>query len=327
MKNELLKQSYDRTDEAGKALLLEHISCNLCGSDDFKTLYRINGTTVVKCRKCNLIFVNPRMSQESLVQVYENDYFHRKVYEPNSKEFYGYVDYLSDRTNIIKTFERVFRHIENYKTKGKLLDVGCAFGFFLDLARKKGWDAVGTELSSRGCSYARDKLNLFVHQNTLSGVVLSPEDFDLVTMFDVIEHLPDPLAGLCKINRSMKRDGLLAVTTADADSLLARILGPKLEDVRRINEHLYIFSRKTIKDMLEKAGFRVLKIKTTGKFFSLSDLFERLTLYNPNFFKALKFIFEKIKLRNLSIYVNPGVKITVFAKKVSEAEQLLGSKE
>jgi len=324
MSNKLLNQLHN---EAVDMSLLEHVTCNLCQGQDFKLLYTISNLTVVKCRQCNLIFVNPRLKKDTLQEMYESDYFHRKIYDPNSKGFYGYVNYLSDKKNIIKTFENVFDHIETYKKEGKVLDVGCAFGFFLDLAREKGWEVTGTELSSNACLYARNELNLKVHQKTLSEAVLPEGDFDLVTMFDVIEHLPDPMAGLCKINRSLKHDGLLAVTTADADSLLARILGPKLEDVRRINEHLYVFSRRTITGMLKKSGFKILKIKTTGKFFSLSDLFERLTLYHPRFFKGLKFISEKLKLHNLTVYVNPGVKITVFAKKIKEAKQTLACKE
>ena len=305
-------------NQPNEATSLEFVTCNLCQSQNFKILYRINNLRVVKCAKCNLIFVNPRLNEKALLQMYENDYFHRKVYAPNSRGFYGYVDYLSDKKNIIKTFENVFEYLKAYKKKGKLLDVGCAFGFFLDLARKKGWETMGLEPSSQACSYIRDKLNLLVHQGTLSKVILPPETFDLITMFDVIEHLRDPLAGLVKINRSLKYGGLLAVTTADADSLLARILGQRLEDIRRTNEHLYIFSRETIVAMLKKCGFKVLKIKSYGKFFRLGDLLERSTLYHRGFFRGLKFILEKIKMNNLTVYVNPGVKMIVFAKKVKE---------
>lgn len=309
-------------NQPGETTPLESVSCNLCQGQDFKFLYKINNHRLVKCIRCGLIFLNPRLSEETLLKIYENNYFHRKIYDPDSSDFYGYVDYLADRENIIKTFENVFEHIEFYKEKGKLLDVGCAFGFFLELARKKGWETMGVEPSSQACSYASDKLNLCVQQGHLSTVILPSKTFDLVTMFDVIEHLCDPLAGLVKVNQSLRYGGLLVVTTADAGSLLARILGHRLEDIRRSNEHLYIFSRKTISSMLKKCGFEVMKIKTTGKFFSLDDLLERSTLYHPGFFRGLNFIFKKIKMNNLTFYVNPGVKMTVFAKKVEETAEI-----
>ncbi|MFC1698989.1 class I SAM-dependent methyltransferase [Candidatus Omnitrophota bacterium] len=300
---------------------MEIIPCNLCQGQDLKFLYKINNLRVVKCLSCGLIFVNPRLKEERFLEMYENNYFQRNVYAPDQSDFYGYVDYLADSKNIIRTFEHVFGQIKVYKQQGRLFDVGCAFGFFLDLARKDGWQACGLEPSSQACAYAREKLDLAVDQGTLAEATLPAKTFDLVTMFDVIEHLCDPLAGLVKVNRSLKDDGLLVVSTPNADSLLAKILGKKLEDARRTNEHLYMFSRKTIAAMLKKCGFAVLKIRPYGKFFSLGDLLERSTLYHQGLFKGLKFVLEKIKMDNLTVYVNPRVKMTVFAKKVKEVTQ------
>lgn len=295
---------------------LESVPCNLCQGQDHKTLYKIANNQIVRCRKCGLIFVNPRPKEEEILKIYENDYFQRKSYDPHSEDFYGYVDYLADSKNVVKTFARVYKHIRIYKDQGKLLDIGCALGFFLDLARKNGWEPSGIEPSTYACSYAREKFNLPVMQNTLFDADLPEGAFDLATMFDVIEHFADPLNGLLKVNKCLKDGGLLAITTADADSLLGRLLGPKLEDVRRANEHLYVFSRKTIKEMLAKCGFEVLRIRTAGKYFSLGDLLERMTLHHHGFFRKLKSFLEKIKASNLTIYIDPGVKITVIAKKV-----------
>jgi SAM-dependent methyltransferase len=148
-----------------------------------------------------------------------------------------------------------------YKPCGQLLDVGCATGDFLDVMRQyPGWEVCGVELSDYASRYAREQLGLDVRTGTLESAQFPEAVFDVVTLWDVIEHLPDPLGTLRQIHRLLRPGGLLVFNTPNLESLDARLfkaywIGYELP------RHLHVFSRRTLLTLIEIACFRLVDMR------------------------------------------------------------------
>ena len=124
---------------------LKYYVCGVCSTDDPKLLYPIKGFNIVQCKNCCFVYVNPRIANEDLYKLYSNDYF------TSTTENYGYRNYELTSLLRIKTFQKWIDGIEPYltKTKGPVLDIGCAAGHFLELMREKGWDVEAIELDKK----------------------------------------------------------------------------------------------------------------------------------------------------------------------------------
>jgi 2-polyprenyl-3-methyl-5-hydroxy-6-metoxy-1,4-benzoquinol methylase len=296
--------------------MLEHVSCNLCGADDSVPVAELDGFRIVRCKRCGLLYVNPRYQQDLLQNIYTETYYDHDGIR-NGLEFFGYDNYVADEENIKITFAKRLQTIERYVSNGRLLDIGCATGFFLALAKEKGWEVLGTEVSQYSAHYAQEKLGLDVRLGSLKTLDFSAGAFDVVTMWDVIEHVTDPMAELQEIRRILRDGGLLSIITPDAGSLVARLLGKRWEEFRRVREHVYFFSRRTMAEMLRQAGFDVLKFESAGKAFYLGPAMERLKYYtwdSPLTSMATRAIY-RLRLDKIRIHVNPFTKMTVYARK------------
>lgn len=296
--------------------MLEQVRCNLCGADDTAPLTQVDGFHIVRCKRCGLLYVNPRYREDVLQEIYTETYYdHDGIV--NGLEFFGYDNYVADEENIKITFARRLKTIERHVSTGRLLDIGCATGFFLALAREKGWEVVGTEVSQFGARYGKEKLGLDVRLGTLKDLNFDAGAFDVVTLWDVIEHVTDPIAELQEIQRILCDGGLLSIITPDAGSLVARLLGRRWEEYRRVREHVYFFSRRTIAEMLRRVGFDVLKFESAGKAFYLGPAMERLKYYTLDGIvtsTATKWVY-RLGLDKIRIHVNPFTKMTVYARK------------
>jgi 2-polyprenyl-3-methyl-5-hydroxy-6-metoxy-1,4-benzoquinol methylase len=296
--------------------VLERVRCNLCGADDTAPVTEIDGFHIVRCRQCGLIYVNPRYREELLQRIYTETYYDHDGIQ-NGLEFFGYDNYLEDEENIRITFAKRLKTIERYATKGKLLDIGCATGFFLDLAKSRGWEVVGSEVSEFSVRYAREKLGLDVRLGTLRDLQFDAQSFDVITMWDVIEHVPDPIGELQEVRRILRDGGLLSIITPDVGSLVARFLGSRWEEFRRVREHVYFFSRRTMTEALRKVRFEVLRIEHADKVFCLGPAMHRLKYYTWDGMltnTATRWVY-KLGLDKIRININPFTKMTVYARK------------
>lgn len=235
--------------------MLRHVQCNLCGADDIRQRYQLNGWNIVSCQHCGLIYVNPMPDAEALQAFYTEDFFQ------GNRRPTGYVDYLRDKEIHMHQFRVYWPLIRReFPTPGRVLDIGCALGFFLDMARAEGWETVGIELSEFGAQWARDKLGLDVHTGSLLDVHLPKSSFDVVTLWATIEHLADPINTLREAHRVLKPDGLILITTGEVEGILDKLstgLCPWYEPPG----HLYYFSTRTLRAMLQEAGFRTLHMQ------------------------------------------------------------------
>ena len=296
--------------------MLEQVRCNLCGADDTRAVAEVDGLHIVRCRRCGLTYVNPRYQEEALQGIYTEAYYdHDGIV--NGLEFFGYEDYVADEENIKLTFAKRLGTIERYVSRGRLLDVGCATGFFLALAKARGWHVLGSEVSQFGASYAREKLGLDVRLGTLRSLAFDSASFDAVTMWDVLEHVTDPQAELTEVSRILRPGGVCSIITPDAGSIVARLLGDRWEEYRRVREHVYFFSRHTISEMLRQAGFGVLRFESAGKVFYLGPALERLKYYTWDgaATAAASRLIYRLGLGRVRVSINPFTKMAVYARK------------
>ncbi len=299
----------------GAEASLEFVSCNLCGLNSARAYLKLNGYTIVKCRRCGLIYQNPRLKEKKLHEIYDKNYYHNPVFKGKKTTFFGYGEYLREKDDIRATFNLRLKWINRYAKKGKLLDIGCALGFFLELAREQGWKVEGLELADYAYSYTKKVLKIPVQKKTLEQVKFPSGSFDAITLFDVIEHLPDPKRTVAEMGRVLKKGGVISITTPNIGSVVARLLGKNWEEVRRVREHIYFFSEETLRKMLESLGFEILRVETAGRYFSIGVAMERGKLYNKLIFSLLGALSSSLGIDKRKVFVDPRYKVTIYARK------------
>ncbi len=237
---------------------MENVLCNLCGSEQSEQLcqnlpdYYLNTpdvhATFVRCTNCGLIYQNPRPTFEEISKYYEGDY---PPFVPQSgKPKSGWLITKSVQYGQNKRRRDVIRK----KSGGKLLDVGCASGAFLENFKAfSGFELYGVEINSQAADAAR-KLGLDIRTGTLKEASFSADFFDVITMWDVLEHLHDPVASLNEIWRILKPGGVIVMRVPNGeclDAFLFRCTWAGWDPPR----HLFVFTSKTLRKILAKTGF------------------------------------------------------------------------
>ena len=236
----------------------ERPNCNLCGGSGQRRLFTKFAYELVECRDCGLTYVANPPDIEALQRTYsvEADY-HRALLDPSSAA-------TRRQTAIARRHAAILRQTIRDGRNLRLLDIGCSSGFFLNEAREAGFAVEGVELSPDTADFARSHFGLTVHTGTLDSGPFAPKSFDVVTLFDVIEHVPDPLRELAGIRQLLKPGGVILQATPNIDGLFPRL---SLKLANRLDywphpeppHHLFQFSTRTLGEMLEKAGFEPLR--------------------------------------------------------------------
>ncbi len=223
----------------------EHKNCLVCKGPDLKPLVGFEKHHLVKCGSCSFVFCNPIPTQEELNKVYES---------------YGRNDYLSDLT--IQAYERILDSFESFRKTNKLIDVGCGIGYFLEVAKRRGWDVYGTEYTHEAVTICEAK-GANMKLGPLNAANYDPESFDIICSFEVIEHINNPLNELSSFNRILRKGGLVYCTTPNFNAVERYQLGSDW-NVLGYPEHLSYYTPKTIKRVFKEAGFASKKILATG---------------------------------------------------------------
>lgn len=192
------------------------------------------------CGECGVLVQWPRPSEHELVSAYAD------VEDPV---------YLAEKENRYLTFRRALRLLGPVAGR-RLLDVGAYCGIFVDVAREAGFRAEGLELSRWAAAQAR-RLGLVIHEQTLAERAASGEGYDLITMWDVVEHLADPRRELAAALALLRKGGHIHVSTIDTSSFVARALGSRWPWLMHM--HLCYFDRQNLSALLESVGFRVVE--------------------------------------------------------------------
>jgi SAM-dependent methyltransferase len=277
--------------------------CILCGLGSHR-IGRKNKHTLYTCISCGLTFVHPTPDVES---VYGEDYF------AGAKGGFGYVHYDADKEPMVPTFEAYLSRIKLLTDGRKILDVGAATGFFLQLAKRSGFDPYGIEISP----YAADVATNKGIPMTVGTLVDVPElkRFDVITMLDVIEHVSNPIETIRAAHHVLIEGGLLIINTPDKGSLYARSLGMRWHLIVP-PEHLFYFNRTNMRLMLEKNGFEVLSVSTIGKRFTLSYIFNMLYAWQGlALWRILSNFCKTGRLGHIAVPINLGDNMFVIARK------------
>ncbi|MEP6652156.1 MAG: class I SAM-dependent methyltransferase [Myxococcales bacterium] len=284
--------------------------CVLCQGDAFESLVDARLAHLRKCVGCGLVSVRAFPDQEELRAIYSADYFKNA-----ESSVMGYDDYEQDKQYIMKTAGRRLREIEQRTPPGRLLDVGCALGFFLEEAKRRGWTVQGIDISAHAAGYARDMLGIPTRVGLLRDAQFEKASFDVITMWDVIEHVPDPVAELALCRDLLRPGGLLVLSTPDVGSLVAKVTGPRWMGFKLAEEHLYYFSRETMRGALSKAGFETLAVSGIGKDIALDFFARRLGMYLPRVSDMLGRTFKALGMQAATVYVNPRDIMQVIARR------------
>ncbi|HYG76591.1 MAG TPA: class I SAM-dependent methyltransferase [Planctomycetota bacterium] len=196
---------------------------------------------ICQCPKCNLIFLSPRPPVDAM-KTYYDEY------------------YEGDAARSPRQENRAARHIRRlmrYASKpGRLLDVGAGDGYFLNAARKAGWQVEGLELSQPRVKHAKDWFDLTLHSTVLSDAPFAAQSFDAIGMFQLIEHVHDPRAVLKKVHELLRPGGILMMSTPN---VLAYARKNRDVNTWRIPRHLFFFTPRTLVNAVENSGFTVLR--------------------------------------------------------------------
>jgi SAM-dependent methyltransferase len=285
---------------------LERPDCALCGPGSRqRLLHDFAPFAVVACEGCGLAFLSPRPSQEAALALYQDP-----AYFGSDLAGQGYDEYLEVRANWVRTFERRLRQIRRHQPPGRALDVGCGPGFFLDAAEAAGYEAHGIDPSAPAVELARRRHGERVTLGVLESAAFPPGGFDLVAASDAFEHVYAPLRFLEAAHRLLQGDGLLAITTPDTGSLLARLSRRRWVSFK-IPEHVYYWSRPTIRRALAPS-FDVLEISSAGQYATVGFLLRRLLRLGPRPAGALRGMIAL--LNRVSVYANNG-SLTVIARR------------
>jgi SAM-dependent methyltransferase len=225
-------------------------------------LWTLGNHRIVRCADSGLIYLSNPPSEPELESFYSEDYFEG---DPKRR---GYASYAADEPVLRRNFRALLEDMAESLPDARsldLLDYGCAYGYFLDEARSRFRSVRGVEISTDAAEVGRQRFGLDI----ANGGALPEGSADVVTMWDVIEHLGRPRSTLLEIARALRTGGRLFLTTGDVGSLLARALGARW---RLVNppQHITYFSEATLSLLLDACGLRVDRVERPGKRVSFS---------------------------------------------------------
>lgn len=220
-------------------------ACAVCGSRRLRPLPAYRRAHLVRCRDCGLVFAGRDPSEEELARNY-GEYSREDADSPLTRQRY----------------RELLDGFEPYRRTGRILDMGCGIGYFLEEAERRGWEAHGTEFEPRAVEIVRGK-GLRCLQAPLRAGSLEPGSFDVITAFEVVEHLREPQAEAATIAAALRPGGLFYCTTPNFGSLSRRLLRARWR-VIAYPEHLSYFTPSTLRSWLARSGFAAVRLQTTG---------------------------------------------------------------
>ncbi|MCF8266954.1 MAG: class I SAM-dependent methyltransferase [Ignavibacteriales bacterium] len=290
---------------------MEKVNCNYCGGDNYSVQYIKDSFQMVKCRLCGLVYVNPRLTTDEIRELYDKSYFHGGGFDKSLEYEHEFERSISKKDLIDWDISVIREKLGKSTEKPSLLDIGCGMGLFVYKANKAGFNASGLELSEYAANFAASK-GLKIYNLPFEDLPDDEAQYDVIVMREVIEHLPDPLTTLKKVRNLLKPGGLLFLTTGNYDCPERRLRGSEWFYFMPAG-HIYIFSNRTIKKILVKAGFSEQIVTNQGDllhdFMLRYGILDTSEFYPRTFLKKVIFI----KIRLLNHFISSGLR--VYAKK------------
>jgi 2-polyprenyl-3-methyl-5-hydroxy-6-metoxy-1,4-benzoquinol methylase len=220
-------------------------SCLICNSTQLQNLEGYEANYLVKCKSCNFVFCERKPSEQELVN-------HYLLYSRGTS--------ISSIT--IHRYEQLLDEFERFRKTNNILDIGCGDGHFLEVAKARNWNVYGTEFTTEAIQVVRKK-GIKMKLGSLDPNNYENDFFDVVTSFEVIEHINNPVDEIRAIKMILRTGGLVYLTTPNFNSVSRNIVGANW-NVIEYPEHLSYYTRSTIQKLFSTVGLKALKISTTG---------------------------------------------------------------
>ncbi len=227
---------------------LERRACPACGSGDHSFLFHKSGGSYVICKQCKMVYLNPVFKDDVLENYYRNNHTLQGETVAADIEFYA------------KLYRQGLSSIEQHiGSAGRILDVGCSTGNFLDIAKSADWQCHGLELNQTEAKLAKAKGHN-IQENLLSRADFA-EKFDAITLWDVFEHIKDGHAFLKEARKSLRPSGVIFVQSPSRDALAARILQAQCNMFDGL-EHVNLYGMESLTQLCNRAGYTIVSYET-----------------------------------------------------------------
>lgn len=269
-------------------------TCPVCRSSHSSLRYRLSDFRVRDCADCGVVFLWPQIDDERVRDLFQRLYTGGRQSLPELEGYYDFTFHDRPDNPLVVTYERWLDAVETHLRPGRLLDIGCGTGLFPAVARRRGWTSFGVDESSEATNHAREHFGLDVWKGSFEDFAERGERFDLITLWDVIEHSREPVALLVQARQALRAGGMLALSTPNQRSLLDAVAGlayrasagrlrAPLEKFY-IEQHFLYFSPETLRGTLRRAGLHAFDLRLEA-----TDL-QRLSL-SPPLHLALRVLF------------------------------------
>lgn len=284
---------------------LKKYSCSLCNKSETRLLLNKQGFNIVKCTHCGFVYVNPRVEDKQLFTIYQHSYFKNKDY--------GYDGYEQEKRLRIKNFERWLNVAADYTPETSTLyslDIGCAAGYCMEVMKKRCWVAKGLELDDEMCEHLES--NGFDYSRQSIEEFETGQKYSVITLFDVIEHIPNIDKAFGKLKSLLAADGIVIMVTPNHNSLQRKILGKRWFQYKPI-EHVQYFDRNSLKAFADRNGLKMVHYTNCGQYADTQFLVNRLSYYHFTFLsKLLGKIFNLFRLGKRFFYTDTGSLFVIF---------------
>ncbi len=284
--------------------------CKVCESQN--TNYKFSLTDkhkIFACKNCKVEFMEPQLNDVEITELYSEQYY-------KSWGISGDLENKISRQMKIDTFLLRLNLIQKKITSGKVLDIGCATGFFLEAAQTLGYEPFGVELSEYSSTVAKKKFgNENIFHGKLEDCTFALNSFNVITMFDLLEHVRIPSHTLAQASRLLANDGIIVITTPDNSSFSNKLMGKKWTHYKK--EHFYYFDYHSLHHLSLKNGLEILHVEKSKKALNIDYLHTQLNVYKhwllTPLINIIHFVlFKKLTRHNFHIAIG---EITVVLKK------------
>jgi SAM-dependent methyltransferase len=241
------------------------MNCPICSSSDRRRLYRLPMGAIGRCTQCQTVCRENLVAGQELLSLYDDSTYLDSVYFQRLK--LGAPTDVEPHLIYADALDWLERKLPE---RGRLLDVGCSYGAFMDTAKQRGWDVCGVDVSTQAAAYARDIRGLTVTAGMVETVGFLDGSFDVVTLWDVIEHLDDPLKTMKDVHRVLRAGGIAVVFTINQRSLINKVghliwrlsLGKVISPLAALYDihHNFFFDPETLSAVLGRAGLQVIDV-------------------------------------------------------------------
>ena len=283
-------------------------ACELCGSRRFGLVAPADGHVILRCLACGLIFRHPKPSLDEARQFYQEQYF------SSSREVtHGYENYASLAAPIRKLSRRKLHIMRQYVEPGRLLDVGAAYGLFVDEARKAGWSAEGVEISSHACRVGRRLTGRPFHEGVFEQIPLEAGAYDAVTLWDVLEHAAHIRPFVDRVAEALRPGGCAFVTLPNVKGDSAQLMGPRWFGYAKV-EHIFYYSPATLRRTFEQSGLKMLGWRSFPWACTVEFVARRVAYYSRPLARALLALCRVTGLSRSEVYFHWIDLLAVFRK-------------